>query len=88
MYTMHLNQTPLVSQRMLIASDALLQNIVVPGTSSILTAENELDGGIEKLEGFRPLVRFFGVILFGELFHLPVAPAFVAESPVFDLSWC
>lgn len=62
---------------MLVAGDALLQHVVIPAAGTVLTAQNQLDAGIEKLEGFSPLVRFFGVVFFGELLDLPVAPAFV-----------
>jgi hypothetical protein len=35
-------------------SDAVLENLEVPGVGSFGTAEDELDGGIEELESFGP----------------------------------
>lgn len=76
------------SQAMHIKLDTLLNDVRVPRAETILTAKDELDGRIEQLDGFRPLVGFLGVVFFGHLADLPWAPGFVAERPVFDLWAC
>lgn len=65
--------------------DALLDNISVPRAVACFAAENELDVGIEELDGFGPLVGLLGVVFLCHLADLPGSVHFVSEGPVFDL---
>jgi hypothetical protein len=87
---MHIDQrlSPVAAKAVNIPGNALVQDVVVPRRVAGFTAEDEGDGGVEKLEGFGPLVGLFGVVFFGELGDLPGAPTFVAEGPVFYLGEC
>lgn len=65
--------------------DTLLDDIRVPRAVACFTAENELDVGIEELDGFGPLVGFLGVVFLCHLADLPRSVHLVSEGPVFDL---
>lgn len=65
--------------------DALLNHICVPAAEASLTAEDQFQRGIEKLERLGPLVSLLGVVLLGHLHDLPGAPTLIAQGPVFDL---
>lgn len=65
--------------------DALLDNIGVPRAVACFATENELDVGIEELDGFGPLVGLLGVVFLCHLADLPGSVHFVSEGPVFDL---
>ena len=88
MNAMHLDQREInvSTQRLgVVRCDTLFENMLIPGTVPIFTAQDELDARVEQLQGFGPLEGLLGVVLFGLLSDLPGPPDFVAESPVFDL---
>lgn len=68
--------------------DALVEDIVIPGGVTGLTAKDSNDSWVEKFEGFGPLISLLGIVFFGHLLDLPWTPTFVAEGPVLDLYGC
>jgi hypothetical protein len=75
-------------QRMVRRLDTLVDDMPIPAVGARHTAEDELDGRVEQLQGFGPLPRFEGVGFFCGFFDLPGTPDFVAYGPVFDLMVC
>lgn len=87
MNTVHIDQARrrATSQSVEIKLDALLDDVRVPRAVARLTAEDELNAGIEKLDGLGPLVSLLCVVFLCHLADLPGTPHLVSEGPVLDL---
>lgn len=87
MNRVHVYQTLRVipAEAVYVPLDTLLQNIVVPSREPGLTTQDQRDRWVKKFHCLGPLVGALRVVFLCKLLNLPWTPAFVAQSPIFDL---
>ena len=85
MNTVHLDQATLITHRLHVVVDALLQDMIVPATDTFTATQNELNRRVSQLEGLGPLVGNLCVVLLGHLSDLPCSPHLVADGPVLHI---